>query len=72
MKKSIHISLVPDEKKEFEAKMFKDDNLVKEEKITADEFKNYMNLKIDEQSLKKSREAIKLFKVKNIKIHLKD
>ena len=72
MKKSIHISLVPDEKKEFRAEMFKDDNLVKEEKITADEFKNYMNSKIDEQSLKKAREAIKLFKVKNIKIHLKD
>ena len=72
MKKSIHISLVPDENKNFKAEMFKDENLVKEEKITADEFKNYMNSKIDEQSLKKAREAIKLFKVKNIKIHLKD
>ena len=72
MKKSIHISLVPDENKEFKAEMFKDDNLVKEEKITADEFKNYMNSKIDEQSLKIAREAIKLFKVKNIKIHIKE
>lgn len=72
MKKSVHISLIPDENKNFKAEMFKDENLVKEEKITADEFKNYMNSKIDEQSLKKAREAIKLFKVKNIKIHLKD
>ena len=71
MKKSIEFSLVPDENKLYNAKMFKDNSLFKEEKVDAETMKYYMLQKMSEKELINLRTAVKLFKTKKIKLHLK-
>ena len=72
MKKSIEFSLVPDENKLYNAKMFKDNSLFKEEKVDAETMKYYMLQKMSEKELTNLRTAVKLFKTKKIKLHLKE
>jgi hypothetical protein len=72
MTKSIQISLVPSDKKEFDANMFHDDMLVKQASLTSKEFKDYIESKVPANELSQARLAIKLFKSKSIKIHLKE
>ena len=72
MKKSIEFNLVPDENKLYNAKMFKDDSLFKEEKGDAETMKYYMLQKMSEKELTKLRTAVKLFKTKKIKLNLKE
>jgi hypothetical protein len=72
MNKSIQISLVPNDKKEFDANMFHDDTLVKQASLTSQELKDYMESKVPANELSQARLAIKLFKSKSIKIHLKE
>ena len=72
MNKSIQISLVQNDKKEFDANMFHDDTLVKKASLTSKELKDYMSSKVEPDDLAQARLAIKLFKSKNIKIHLKE
>lgn len=72
MNKSIQISLVPNDKKEFNANMFISDILVKQASLTSQELKDYMSSKIEPDDLAQARLAIKLFKSKSIKIHLKE
>lgn len=72
MNKSIKISLVPNDKKEFDADMFHNDTLVKQTSLTSQELKDYMSSKVEPDDLANARLAIKLFKSKNIKIHLKE
>ena len=72
MKKSIEFNLVPDENKLYNAKMFKDNSLFKEEKVDAETMKYYMLQKMSEKELKNIRTAVKLFKTKKIKLHLKE
>jgi len=72
MNKSIQISLVPNNKKEFDANMFNNDQLVKQASLTSQELKDYMNSKVEPDDLAQARLAIKLFKSKSIKIHLKE
>ena len=68
MKKSIEFSLVPDENKLYNAKMFKDNSLFKEEKVDAETMKYYMLQKMSEKELINLRTAVKLFKTKKIKL----
>ena len=72
MNKSIQISLVQNDKKEFDANMFHDDTLVKKASLASQELKDYMSSKVEPDDLAQARLAIKLFKSKNIKIHLKE
>ena len=72
IKKSIEFNLIPDENKEYNAKMFKDDSFFKEEKVDAETMKYYMLQKISEKELKNLRTAVKLFKTKKINLHLKE
>ena len=72
MKKSIEFSLVPDENKLYNAKMFKDDSLFKEEKVDAETMKYKKKKKISEKELTNIRTAVKLFKTKKIKLYLKE
>ena len=72
MKKSIEFNLVPDENKLYNAKMFKDNSLFKEEKVDAETMKYYMLQKMSEKELTNLRTAVKLFKTKKIKLHLKE
>ena len=72
MKKSIEFNLVPDENKLYNAKMFKDDSLFKEEKVDAETMKYYMLQKMSEKELTNLRTAVKLFKTKKIKLYLKE
>ena len=72
MKKSIEFNLVPDENKLYNAKMFKDDSLLKEEKVDSETMKYYMLQKISEKELTNLRTAVKLFKTKKIKLHIKE
>jgi hypothetical protein len=72
MNKSIQISLVPDDKKEFNADMFHDDKLVKQASLTSKELKDFIESKVPANDLSQARLAIKLFKSKSIKIHLKE
>ena len=71
MNKSIHISLVPNDKKEFDASMFHDDTLVKQASLTSQEFKDYIESKVPANELAQLRLATKIFKAKSIKLHLK-
>lgn len=72
MKKAIKLHLVPNENKEYKAEMFKDDELVKTSFLTQDELKNFMDQKIEQEQLKKTRLSIKLFKLKELTIILKE
>lgn len=72
MKKSIKLHLVPNENKEYKAEMFKDNELVKTSFLTQDELKNFMEQKIEQEQLKKTRLSIKLFKLKELTIILKE
>ena len=72
MKKSIKLHLVPNKNKEYKAEMFKDNELVKTSFLTQDELKNFMEQKIEQEQLKKTRLSIKLFKLKELTIILKE
>lgn len=72
MNKSVHISLVQDENKQYHADMLVDNSIVKQADLTQQELKDYMQEKLEPEVLSMSRIAIKLFKSKQIKLHLKD
>jgi hypothetical protein len=72
MNKSIHISLVKDENNLYHADMLIDDNIVKQADITQKELSEYMQEKLEPEVLSMSRLGIKLFKSKQIKLHLKE
>ena len=70
--KSVIISLVPDDNKQYHVDMLINDSVVRQEDINSSELKDYMQEKLDDYSLKQSRIAIKLFNIKKIKLHLKE
>lgn len=70
--KSVIISLVPDDNKQYHVDMLINDSIVKQEDINSSELKDYMKEKLDDYSLKQSRIAIKHFNIKKIKLHLKE
>lgn len=72
MAKSISISLVKDENSMYHADMLIDDTVVKQAELTQQELSNYMKEKLDNKALATSRLAIKLFKSKQIKLHIKE
>ena len=72
MNKSVSISLVKDENSMYHADMSIDDTIVKQADLTQQELANYMKEKLDNEALIASRLAIKLFKCKQIKLHLKE
>lgn len=72
MNKSISISLVKDENNMYHADMSIDDTIVKQADLTQQELSNYMQEKLEPELLTTSRLAIKLFKCKQIKLHLKE
>ena len=72
MNKSVSISLVKDENSMYHADMLIDDTVVKQADLTQQELANYMKDKLDNEALIASRLAIKLFKCKQIKLHLKE
>lgn len=72
MNKSVHISLVPNENKEYHADMLVDNTIVKQADLTQKELSDYMQEKLEPEVIAMSRTAIKLFKSKQIKLHLKD
>ena len=72
MNKSVSISLVKDENNMYHADMSIDDTIVKQADLTQQELANYMKEKLDSKVLDTSRLAIKLFKCKQIKLHLKE
>ena len=72
MNKSVSISLVKDENNMYHADMSIDDTIVKQADLTKQELANYMQEKLDDKALIASRLAIKLFKCKQIKLHLKE
>ena len=72
MNKSISISLVKDENNMYHADMSIDDTVVKQSDLTQQELANYMKEKLEPEVLTTSRLAIKLFKCKQIKLHLKE
>ena len=72
MNKSVSISLVKDENSMYHADMLIDDTIVKQADLTQQELANYMQEKLDNEALNVSRLAIKLFKCKQIKLHLKE
>lgn len=72
MNKSVSISLVKDENNMYHADMSIDDTIVKQADLTQQELANYMKEKLDIKVLDTSRLAIKLFKSKQIKLHLKE
>ena len=72
MNKSVSISLVKDENNMYHADMSIDDTIVKQADLTQQELANYMQEKLDNEALNVSRLAIKLFKCKQIKLHLKE
>ena len=72
MNKSVSISLVKDENSMYHADMSIDDTIVKQADLTQQELSNYMQEKLDNEALNVSRLAIKLFKCKQIKLHLKE
>ena len=72
MEKSVSISLVKDENNMYHADMSIDDTIVKQADLTQQELANYMKEKLDSKVLDTSRLAIKLFKSKQIKLHLKE
>ena len=72
MNKSVSISLVKDENSMYHADMIIDDSIAKQADLTQQELSNYMQEKLDNEALNVSRLAIKLFKCKQIKLHLKE
>ena len=72
MNKSVSISLVKDENSMYHADMSIDDTIVKQADLTQQELANYMQEKLDNEALNVSRLAIKLFKCKQIKLHIKE
>ena len=72
MNKSVSISLVKDDNSMYHADMSIDDTIVKQADLTQQELANYMQEKLDNEALNVSRLAIKLFKCKQIKLHLKE
>lgn len=72
MSKSVSISLVKDENNLYHADMSIDNTIVKEADLTQKELANYMQEKLELEVLITSRLAIKLFKCKQIKLHLKE
>lgn len=72
MNKSVSISLVQDENKQYHADMLIDNSIVKQADLTQQELKDYMQEKLEPEVLSMSRIGIKLFKSKQIKLHLKD
>lgn len=72
MKKSIKFNLSPNKEKLYEVEMFHDNKLVKKEKVTAEEMKNYMSSKLENDELSKLRKITSIMKVKKIKLNLKE
>ena len=72
MSKSVSILLVKDENNMYHADMLIDDTIVKQADLTQQELSNYMKEKLESEVLTTSRLAIKLFKCKQIKLHLKE
>ena len=72
MSKSVSISLVKDENSMYHADMLIDDTIVKQADLTQQELANYMQEKLEPEVLNASRLAIKLFKCKKIKLHIKE
>ena len=72
MNKSVSISLVKDENNMYHADMSIDDTIVKKADLTQQELANYMKEKLEPKMLAISRDAIKLFNLKKIKLHLKE
>ena len=72
MNKSVSISLVKDENNMYHADMSIDDTIIKQADLTQQELASYMQEKSDDEALNVSRLAIKLFKCKQIKLHLKE
>lgn len=72
MSKSVSISLVKNENNMYHADMSIDNTIVKEADLTKQELSNYMQEKLEPEVLTTSRLAIKLFKCKQIKLHLKE
>ena len=72
MSKSVSISLVKDENSMYHADMSIDNTIVKQADLTQQELANYMQEKLEPEVLNASRLAIKLFKCKQIKLHLKE
>ena len=72
MSKSIHISLVKDANNLYHADMLIDETIVKQTDLTQQELSNYMQEKLEPEILSMSRLGIKLFKSKQIKLHLKE
>ena len=72
MNKSVHISLVKDDNNMYHADMLIDNTIVKQADLTQKELSDYMQEKLEPEAISISRTAIKLFKSKQIKLHLKD
>ena len=72
MNKSVSILLVKDENSMYHADMLIDNTIVKQADLTQQELANYMKEKLEPEVLTTSRLAIKLFKCKQIKLHLKE
>ena len=72
MNKSVSILLVKDENSMYHADMSIDDTIVKQADLTQQELSNYMKEKLEPEVLTTSRLAIRLFKCKQIKLHLKE
>lgn len=72
MNKSVSISLVKDNSSMYNADMLIDDEIVKQADLTQQELSNYMQEKLEPEVLITSRLAIKLFKSRKIKLHLKE
>ena len=72
MNKSVIISLVPDDNKQYHVDMLIDDSVVRQADLKKQELSNYMQEKLEPEVLTTSRLAIKLFKCKQIKLHLKE
>ena len=72
MKKSIEFNLYPNKEKLYEVEMFHDNKLVKKEKVTAEEIKDYMSSKLENDELSKLRKITSIMKVKKIKLNLKE
>ena len=72
MNKSVSISLVKDNNSMYHANMLIDNTIVKQADLTQQELANYMQEKLEPEVLTTSRLAIKLFKCKQIKLHLKE
>lgn len=72
MNKSVSISLIKDDNNMYHADMLIDNTIVKQADLTQKELSDYMQEKLEPETISISRTAIKLFKSKQIKLHLKD